>query len=329
MRNQKDIYCDMGFWRDLSGKIAVAKFLPDLEVCRKNQTLTDWYELLSRSHVLFDTSADDFELVAKEDPYLFNIWKRSTDGRSQLDFSLGAINAMAAGSSQMESNMYNALFLSHNNYVAQASKVGVINVHSNSVYDHSELFNDSGPAIKRSDKYRWLQLLKEAKAKHDFNSMVIADNYIFKDVNVNLYEILNSLLPQKLDTVFYITAFSFNDSNEDEIAKRKKRLAEKVMELRPSFAKESVKVEVFGCSKDEFHDRGIVTNYLWIEIGAGFDILKSDGTAKHSTNLHVTYPMIISEERMKCNKEGYLNIISDAKKCLKNRNLHSHNRLLR
>ncbi len=329
MMNQKDIFCDMGFWRDLSGKIAAAKFLPDLEVCRRNQTLTDWYELLCRSHVLFDTSVDDFESVTKEDPYLFSIWKRSTDGRSRLDFSLGAINAMVAGPSQMESNMYNALFLSHNNYVAQAGKVGVINVHSNSVYDHSELFNDSGPAIKRSDKYRWLQLLKEAKAKHDFNSMVIADNYIFKDVNVNLYEILDSLLPQKLDTVFYITAFSFNDSNEDEIAKRKKRLEEKVIELRPSFAKESVKVEVFGCSKDEFHDRGIVTNYLWIEIGAGFDILKGDGTAKHSTNLHVTYPMIISEERMKCNKEGYLNIIADAKKCLKNRNLHSYNRLLR
>jgi len=328
MIQQKDIYCDLGFWQDLSEKISSARFLPDIEVCRRNQTITDWYELLCRSHVIFDSSFNDFESVTKKDPYLFSIWKRSTDGRSKLDFSLGAIAAMSKGPSQMESNMYSSLFLSHDNLKPQADKVGVIAISSNNLYNHSELFNDSGPAINKAARYKWPQVIKAAKAVHNFNSMVVADNYIFKDVNANLYEILDSLLPQKLDVVFYITIFSFNDSSEKEIEKRRERLEERIQKMRPSLTK-SIKVEVFGCSKDEFHDRGIVTNYLWIEVGAGFDLLKSDGTAKHSTNLHVSYPMIISEERMKCNREGYWNIISDAKKCLKNRGLHSNNRLLR
>lgn len=329
MNERKDIYCDLGFWQDLSGKIASAKFLPDLEVCRRNQMLTDWYDLLCRSHVIFDSSIDDFNTIAKDDSYLFSIWKRSTDGRTQLDFSSGAIAAMCEGSARMERNMYNSLFLTHDDHQAHADKVGVISIDSNNLYNHAELFNDVGPAIKQSSKYNWSLILEEAKAKHNFNSMVIADNYIFKDVNVNLYSILDSLLPQNIEIVFYISVFSFNDASEEEITRRKKRLEEKIQELRPSMKKESLKVEVFGCSKDDFHDRGIVTNYSWIEIGAGFDLLRNDGKAKHSTNLHVTYPMVISEERMKCNREGYLNIISDAKKCLKSRNLFSNNRLLR
>lgn len=320
----KDIYCDLGFWRSLSGRFSNVKMTTNRDELRKNQNLMDWYDLLSRSKLLFDCTVDDFEVIAKTDPYLKDIWKKSIeDDRCQLDFLQGAIASMCAGSSGMNLKMYNSLYLSDKNHEPQARNVGVINVNSGSLHEHMELFNDLGPSIKRGSQYDWMGLLNTAKAGQNCNSMVIADNYIFQDVNANLYRILDALLPHKLKTFFYLTVFSLNKDSESD---RKKQLEERIKVIRPEL---SINVEVFNCTKDEFHDRGIITNYIWIEIGAGFNVLKKSGIARKGTNIHITYPMIISEDRMNCNIDGYWNIIEDAKSCLKRRNERSNNRLLR
>lgn len=327
MSKKKDIYCDLGFWSCLSSRFSNVKMTTTRDELRKNQNLMDWYDLLSRSRLLFDCTAGDFEVIAKIDPYLKDIWKKSIeDDKCQLDFSLGAIASMCAGSSGMDLRMYNSLYLSDKNHEPQASNVGVINVYSGSLHEHAELFNDLGPSIKRDSRCDWMELLETAKAGQNCNSMIIADNYIFQDVNSNLYRILDALLPRKLETVFYLTVFSLNMFTESELDKKKQQLEKRINEMRPEL---SIKVEVFSCTKEEFHDRGIITNYMWIEIGAGFNVLKSGGVAKKRTNIHVTYPMIISEDRMKCNVDGYWNIIEDAKSCLKSRKERSNNRLLR
>lgn len=326
MNQKKDIYCDLGFWQSLSSRFNDVKMTADLDEIRRNQNLMDWYGLLSRSHLLFDCSISDFENAAIEDQYLKTAWKQSTDGRWQIDFAPGAIASMCAGSSQMEVKMYNSLYLSNVNHAPQARNVGVINVYSEGLLGHTELFNDNGPAIKRETRNNWLEILKTAKAEQNCNSMVIADNYIFQDVNANLYKILDALLPHKLETVFYLTIFSLNEISDVELDKKKQQLEKRIQEMRPDL---SIKTEVFSCTKEYFHDRGIITNYLWIEIGAGFNIFKNDGTAKKTTNVHVSYPMIIPEDRMKCSRDGYLNIIEDAKSCLRSHNERSNNRLLR
>ena len=157
--------------------------------------------------------------------------------------------------------------------------------------------------------------------------MVIADNYVFQDINANLFRILDALLPKKLDTAFYLTVFSLNNSADSKLDKKRKETIEKELKvMRPDL---TIVIEVLSCTTDDFHDRGIITNYLWIEIGAGFNLFKGDGTAKKTTNIHVSFPMIIPEDRMKCSRDGYWNIIEDAKKCLKIRNERSNNRLLR
>lgn len=326
MNAKKDIYCDLAFWENLSGRFSSIKMTANRDERRQNQDLMDWYDLLSRSHLFFDCSVRDFEIAAKEDPYLQAVWEESSDGQCQLDFAPGAMASMCAGSSQMEVKMYNSLYLSNVNYKAQACNVGVINVYSEGLLGHTELFNDNGPSIKRETRNNWLEILKAAKAEQNCNSMVIADNYIFQDVNANLYKILDALLPQKLETVFYLTIFSLNEISDAELDKKKQQLEKRIQEMRPDL---SIKTEVFSSKKEYFHDRGIITNYLWIEIGAGFNIFKNDGTAKKTTNVHVSYPMIIPEDRMKCSRDGYLNIIEDAKSCLRSHNERSNNRLLR
>lgn len=326
MNQQKDIYCDLGFWDSLSSRFSKVKMATNLDELKQNQNLMDWFDLLCRSHLLFDCSIDDFETATNNDLYLKDVWKKSTDGRCQLDFSPGAVSSMCAGPSKMEPGMYNSLYLTNTNHPIEACNVGVFNISSDLIHDYAEIFNDNGPSVKRDSLCNWLQILKEAHAQQNCNSMIIADNYIFKDVNSNLYKILDVLLPQKLDAIFYLTVFSLNESVESEFEKKKQALEKRIHEMRPNL---SVKLEVFNSSKEDFHDRGIITNYVWIEIGAGFNLIKSNGTAGKTTNLHISYPMIIPQDRMKCSRDGYLNIIDDAKRYLRIRNTKSNNRLLR
>ena len=327
MGKQKVVYCDLGFWQNLSGRFSTIQMSPDPIKREYNQTIMDWYDLMCRSNMIFDCKIEDFKLVAKDDEYLKYIWKCSTDGRCQLSFSCGAITAMCAGPSEMDCKMYNSLYLSDKNHTTQAQNVGVINISSDGIHNHTELFNDKGPSITRNSLNNWAQILRAANSQQNCNSMIIADNYIFNDINVNLYEILDTLLPQKLETIFYLTVFSINGASDINIDKKRKiSLEKKIKELRPDL---SISIEVFGNSTVDFHDRGIITNYMWIEIGAGFNLFKNNGSAGKSTNLHITYPMIIPEGRMKCSKDGYWNIIHDAQTCLKSRNLSSNNRLLR
>jgi hypothetical protein len=326
MKQVKDIYCDLGFWENLSKNLSACNI-----IATEAQALIDWYDLFGRSHIYFDCTPKVFDNKSENDPYLRTIWKKSTDGRCKLDFANVPIQNICDENSITEGNVYNSLFLSQKKLEELANSIGILNICSDDLYKHKEIFNDIGPSIRKEEECCWSQILNEAK--HNCNSMVIVDNYIFQDKDVNLYKILDSLLPVKIDKIFYLSIFStdtFGDPKE-----KKEEIEKKMCELRPNLKLgEKIIIEVFVCGKEDFHDRGLITNYMWIESGAGFNLMKKKGAfnkteSKKSTNIHITYPMIISEDRMKNSSTGYWNIIDDAKKCLKKRNEHSENRLLK
>lgn len=325
MNRRKDIYCESYFWEELSQKISDMKYSPKPDERRKNQNLNDWYDLLDRSNVFFDCLEEEIVAASKKDLWLEELLKDSQAGKCQVDFSPGAIASMCKGPSQMDTKKYNSLFLSKDTHTHQSQNVGAINIGSNEIYHTSHFFNDYGPPISSGSSQDWFQILKSAHADQNCNSMIIADKYIFKDVKANLHRILDILLPQKLGTTFYLSIFSLDGCTDAKVEEFRLQLDKKIHEIRPEL---SYSLEVFGCDTGVFHDRGIITNYLWIEIGAGFNLIQK-GTARQTTNIHVTYPMITSPERVKCSCDGYWNIIEDAKKHLRNRNLSSNNRLLR
>jgi hypothetical protein len=326
MNQRKDIYCEKAFWGKLSEKLSGMKFSPNPDEIRQNQNLLDWYDLLGRSNVFFDCSIEEIVEESKSDKNLEEVLKKQASGECLVDSLPGAVSSMCKGPSQMDTKKYNSLFLSKDNCDNQACNVGVINVCSNAIHRNRHLFKDSGPNIGRDSKQDWFHILNTANAAHNCNSMIIADNYIFKDVSANLYKILEVLLPQKLGTTFYLSIFSLDGCTEPEIKEFKQQLDTKIREIRPQL---SFSLEVFGCGTGDFHDRAIITNYLWIEIGAGFNLITNKGLARRTTNMHITYPMIISEERVNCSCDGYWKIIEDAKKYLRSRNQSSNNRLLR
>ncbi|MBR6930510.1 MAG: hypothetical protein IKH61_09855 [Bacteroidales bacterium] len=325
MKKQKDIFCDLGFLKNLSCKLSNAKMSPDLEECKRNQTLIDWYDLICRSNMYVDCSVADFDNASKEDLYIKTIWKRSTDGRGKMELSQGSINKMCKGPAEMDVGMYNSLFLSESNHCEEAKRVGVINICDKELFDHNELFSDQGDAIWQSQTTNWNEILQSTNVPHNCNSMIFVDNYIFNQTERNLYMILDALLPRKIETTFYLTIFSENEGDEVFFENKKRALKEKLQRIRPDLP---MYIEVFENNKSDFHDRSIITNYMWVGIGSGFDLFRRQGSDK-STELHVVYPMIVSEERVKWSNERYHILISDAKKCLRTRNKSSKNRLLR
>ena len=330
MKQQKDIYCDLDFWQNLSGKLSTAKPSPVPEDCKKMELLNDWYGLMRRSNLYFTCPIEAFVTATNTDPFLKYIWKSSTGGSCKLDFDERGVSKMLAGPAEMELKMFNALFLTKDDYQDAAKKVGVINICSKELFEHAELFSDQGDAIQKKDEDNWSSILKRANVFHNCNAMVIVDNYAFDEAKRNLYEILDALLPKYLDVVFYLTIFFFNDGPEEVIENNKKALVEKIKQIRPESEsnKLNINVEVYGINEKYFHDRAIITNYMWIGIGSGFDLISHQKTDK-STELHVIYPMIVPEDRIKWANERYHILIDDAKKCLKVRDKRSYNRLLR
>lgn len=325
MKKQKDIFCDLGFLKYLSCKLSNAKMSPDLEECKRNQALIDWYDLICRSNMYVDCSVADFDNASKEDLYIKTIWKRSTDGRGKMELSQGSINKMCKGPAEMDVGMYNSLFLSESNLCEEAKRVGVINICDKELFDHNELFSDQGDAIRQSQNTSWKEILQSTNVPHNCNSMILVDNYIFNQTERNLFMILDALLPIKIETTFYLTIFSENEGDEVYFESKKRTLKEKLQRIRPDLP---MYIEVFENNKSDFHDRSIITNYMWVGIGSGFDLFRRQESDK-STELHVVYPMIVSEERVKWSNERYHILISDAKRCLRTRNKSSKNRLLR
>ena len=137
--------------------------------------------------------------------------------------------------------------------------------------------------------------------------------------------ILDALLPMNIEATFYLSIFSENEGDDVCFENKKRALKEKLQTIRPNLP---ISIEVFENNKSEFHDRALITNYMWVGIGSGFDLFRRRESDK-STELHVVYPMIVSEERIKWGNERYHILIADAKKCLRTRNTSSKNRLLR
>ena len=89
-----------------------------------------------------------------------------------------------------------------------------------------------------------------------------------------------------------------------------------------------VELTIYLCGKNDFHDRAIITNYIWIGCGGGFDLLNSKLQSSKMTNIPIFYPYI--QDGIDWGIDHYQNFINDAKRVKKhNRSIgKGSNRLL-
>lgn len=333
---KRDLYCDLDFWDHLCN-LYENKFDEDLfsDETDKNRMVKDFLKLIYNSNSYLDCSPKDFLTSIKKHELSECIWKRSTDGRCNLDFLQGKINDMKTGSCKMNATMYNSLFFTIENCKQEANNVGVINVCKDNLFDNEYYFEYYLYPFKQKNKFNHEEWFKDAK--HNHNSMIIIDNYIWgndTENDLNLYKILDLLLPEKLTTCFYLSIFTLGS----DIDNKKKELEKGLKKIRQNL---NIKIEVFESTKDNFHDRWILTNYMYICSGYGFKNFVEDKNGYNKTSTHINvkakkttgisfvYPYLITNKTRENYKKHVENIIDDCKKRLKEIDKSSINRLLR
>ncbi len=181
------------------------------------------------------------------------------------------------------------------------------------------LFEDSGCAIAKDEKkHNWVEIL-QGKC-NTCNALIIVDNYILSDTNdfdENLREILNAVLPDALSVPFHLSVFTKDMKNE---SKTRQELLEKIVkDLRPN-----LKCSISLFRTEDFHDRTIITNNLWIGCGSGFNLFKK-GKSKKMTVVNIVNPYLT--DTVKWARKAYSNMVKEIERLMKSSKEYGYNNI--
>lgn len=248
-----------------------------------SQTVEGFYDvILSKANLVTNISIDELIELSKSNPFFKYLVKRSQTGGSRIcdqgfhetvlnnqfnDFprALFLLDISEKECKELE-DRFGLLFLCKNNLIEKSRFLFA-----------SEVIPVGDMAKKETTLNNWQEF---AKFKHPFNSLIIIDNYFWKDESEisSLVPLLKSILPDQLSdqkTDFHLTLITYDAEikTEQSIEARRKEFQEKINNLlyRPFRIKTSIiKHNVI----DKNHDRNILTNYVWFHSGHSFDYFK-------------------------------------------------------
>lgn len=119
------------------------------------------------------------------------------------------------------------------------------------------------------------------------NAAVIVDPYLLESpagFEQNLYKIIRSILPEKLDTIFHLTLVA----RPEDISRGNVMytlIQEFLCQLQLSY---EVKFGLYLSTRREEHDREILTNYYRVHSGHSIDYFDTEGLGKRSTTVRFT-----------------------------------------
>ena len=120
------------------------------------------------------------------------------------------------------------------------------------------------------------------------NSIVIVDPHLLKnEKNEHVIHLVKNLCPKKLKSKYWITLVTSKASVVRFPDKAGEKLAERFKWIQDELAKAlalDFEVELVIYSKEDFHDRYIITNNFMIYSGYGFDLINNSGRGKKQTS---------------------------------------------
>lgn len=302
MKSRKTIYCEYQF----------IKSLPQ-------DQLDDFYRFTNESVIVFDMTFDQFVKESCENSIFKYIMKRQQAGSCNLKFDYDA-NSFNNDCKKANINSFNPIVLIYQtgkqrkieNRCGQITRqYGLLAADQHDFLEKCNLDKDYGFAIKKRTESSWKSLLD--KVPFYGNSLIIVDNYLLSDSNtfdLNLKSILNFLLPETLETEFNISFFT-QDTNST-LKSKIYGIEELIKKLRPELI---FTVNYFIDTRKLFHDRVIISNYFWMQCGAGFDLFGFNSKAKHSTTVSIIYPFMQSHVPWAVDAFSYL--LQDTKETAK------------
>ena len=184
----------------------------------------------------------------------------------------------------------------------------------------NNLTTEKGKYIEKGENktISWGEILP--KNVNQCNSLIIIDQYIIQnkdDLKHNINAILETIIPQNLNSEFHIAIFcNFNPNNKGyNVEERFNEILKHLNDKNVPNTK-NISITIYD-SKNFFHDRYIITNNHFIESGAGFVILKNNQEPQNSTIIRSCYPFFISNSNnFQCT--AYRHILSELAKIKQN-----------
>ena len=334
-RYRKHVYCEKKFLEHCIKTIAEWKF------CEQNfEELSLWMciksLIFSPDIVLhLDISVDDLP--------------QSDGTKSKKDFSIWAIELAQMQSEQKihlklgdfvtpetinksDNKQLTAYYLTCadcNTCQTCMDECGVLAICPENIKNFKSILYDNGMAINRKEKTEWKKIINYSPRL--CNSLILVDNYIFNDFKLlddNLKQILDALLPDRLDIPFHIAICSEMGNKTDQDCKIK--VDNLIKKIRPNLI---VKTETLKCSTSDFHDRIIITNNIYISCGSGFELLKYDlnisrfsTVSTKMTAVAILFPFF--QTSVKWTTNAYSNMINEVLRVSKSRDTKMENRLI-
>ena len=295
--DKKSVYCEMAFLKPFLDSCPTTKPLPNNQSFKNYQCWTNILSFICRSNVTIDCKESEFLSLASQDETYAYLWQQTGDGYFDLEFNTESFPYLESTPINNFSNkQLTGVFLTGKDLSQKAEDIGVININTANFLLVSHLFKDNGIAIGKDDEYNWSFL--RTKARHNCNTLIFVDNYGMKEPDINLYRILDCLLPQKCKSQFQLLLVSLlpdikgKDYDECVIIQKSKykRLRQWLHENRPQLC---CQVETYISQQGDFHDRFILSNNIWIKCPGGFDLFKKTDDkiiSTKSTEIMIVYP---------------------------------------
>ena len=298
MKTRKTIYCDYQF----------LKTLPQ-------DQLNDFYKFSNESIIFFNMTLNQFLQESIDNSFFKYLRKRQDGGGCELKFDLN-FDTFNSNCENDIINSFNPVVLIYQTNKQRRTEnrcgqyyrdFGFLAADQNDFLEKCSITKDYGFAIKKRTENSWKKLLENAPIYG--NSLIIVDNYLLSDrdiIDCNLKPLLNILLPESLITEFNIT-FVTQDSNLT-LQLRPVMINKIIEDIRPDL---NCSVNFFVDKDKCFHDRVIISNYYWIQCGAGFDLFGIRSKARHSTTLSFIYPFIQNYNPWAV--DAFCNLLEDVK----------------
>lgn len=307
MKNRKTLFCDKEFINALDDKGKIM-----------------FSSLCDESCIVVNEPSSSFRMKAFTDNTIKMMEKKRNDGLCNITYKDFISNSI-----QQDEDVYTCYCpivlikqsqkeRRENNLCYQYELYGLACYDQTNFKDIENLNDDNGFAIKKGEHDSWCSRLENVK--HLGNAMVIIDPYLIADTQTyekNIYDILETLLPDKVEKVFHLTIIAHNDiTGQKDGQFTYKQNWNDCYGMISSFVREKkpklkIKINMLNDVDKTFHDRIILTNYFTITCGAGFDLFKKNGSAKHTTTISFLYPFI--QKHIRWAIDNYINQLETAR----------------
>ncbi len=330
------VYCEYDFLKYFVTKIPKHSDLP-----QKKDPYASWrklFQFLMKSFILIDISKLQLLEECKRNSILQYLFT-SNPNYSCLGTKYPNIKTLNKHNIDSHNRFFSIFLTNSNKRIREeiSSNLGIIILGKSDITHFEELFEENTFPIPKNCKFSWNNVpFKDIVRKS--NSMIIVDNYILDDTKLlkkNFQDLLEILLPNNSEVEYHITVIG-------KLTGTVKSMTEKDGKLRYDKSHQ-ILTEVCGkknnlqfnysiVDSNEFHDRIIITNNVWIDCGAGFNLIGLSGSTDKRTNVRIAFPFM-SEGNQDWVNDAFFYLLSD---CIKEKDAgniygedkHPQNRLL-